>query len=341
MWGSLKANPKITCEVYDHTYDSRRAIDRAIFPPGSTASLRWDVPSNTGEAGDQWRISIDNYADQFGAGSEFWVQWRTRMNPTYATHHFKAHDGGVDAWNGTYTGFKHCFFGGGMQFPYSVEGSPATHYGYQGTGTQSNNVMNTTRTDSDGEIVMRNRDVLGSPVHAKYPVMYISKGFEGMESRGRNINYLTHANEGVEGAHAAACEFTPDPDVYSDVNTCFLYPSNQWFTLMIHVIVGNFAQNVQSSLGPTRTGYANSTIEYYGQITPGTPMRLLHRRTGVVLPTDFGGDVGAQGREKYGMFGWTTFMTAKWPSEAHPLAQIWVSQIIIQSGSTAPAAPSV
>ena len=89
-WGSLRASPHVTCyQQNDASYGQYVVVDTDITPPGSMASLRWDVPdcptSGVAERGDLWWISIDDYADQFGSGSEFWVQWRTRMDSTYAT----------------------------------------------------------------------------------------------------------------------------------------------------------------------------------------------------------------------------------------------------------------
>ncbi len=342
-WGSLSANPKVTVEAQndsDPVVGPNRVIDTGIYPSGSTASLRWDIPSGTGERSDLWRISIDDYSKQFGANSEFWVQWRTRMNSTMASFFFKDRDP-----SGFYlTSYKQTLFGEGMQRPYAPEGIPRTYYGYEGPNTQTDNVLADTRSDSDHELALIHFNATDSsfaPGYGfKYPVTYHSKYFYGTDTRGQDINYLTFHNSGNEAPHVADCQFT-DPgggvgNLYTDKNTCFIYPTDQWFTLMYHVIVGPYGTAVSSLSGQSMTGYTNSTIEVWGA-PEGGGMQLLHRRTGVVLRTDPG--LGAEGPQKYGTFGWTTFMTHKDYTQVHPTAKIWVSQVIVKSGSVPPSTP--
>ena len=313
-----------------------RVIDTAIYPPGSTASLRWDVPGPSGERSDLWRISIDNYADQFGANSEFWVQWRTRLNSTMASFLFKHRSGGL-------TSFKHTLFGEGMQHP-NVGGvsTKRGNYGYQGPGTQTDNVLADTRSDSDHELAFIHNNATDSSFAAglgfKYPVAYHSKYFYGTETKGQDSNYYTYHNSGNEGYHVAACQFTNPGvgDLYTDKSTCFIYPTDEWFTLMLHVIAGPYGTAVSGLSGSAMTGYTNSTIEVWAAYLGGA-MQLLHRRTGVVLRTN--SIVGAEGPQRYGTFGWTTFMTGKDYTQPHPTGKIWVGQIIVKSGSVAPAAP--
>jgi len=353
-FGSLSEAPnKVTCEVpqgsrlYDTPAPGRpdHARDLAIYPPGSRGSLRMTVTQGVANAGDQWRFGVDDHAKQFREGDEFWVCWRTRMNATYATWRFKATSNG-STWNGSYTDFKFAFWGYGMQFPYGVNGSPSTYYGYSPGANQINNVMQTAVTDVQGEIVMRSvSDTMnpGGPAGwMKYPSMYLGKFFDETVSKGQSINYYTYQNGGNEVSGAVkACQFQ-DPgggagNQYTDYSSCFILPTDEWFSLMTHVILGPQGAAPQFGSGPTRTGYTNSTVEYYGAYT-GQPWRLLHRRTNVTLSTD-STHPGAQGVGRYGMFGWTTFMTGKWGGESHPDATVWVSQIILQPGSTMPAAP--
>ena len=337
-WGSLSASPKVTVEAQsdsDPTVGPNRVVDTTIFPSGSTASLRWDVPSGLGERSDVWRISIDNYADQFGANSEFWVQWRTRMNATMASFLFRARDGSL-------TAYKHTLFGQGMQRP-GQPGAPArAHYGYQGPDTQTYNVLADTRCDSTHELPMVHGIGQDSSYAAgygfKYPAVYHSKFFYGTATKGQDANYYTYRNGGNQGYHVAACQWINEGagDRYIDKSTCFIYPADQWFTLMLHVVAGPYGTAVSSLTGSSMTGYTNSTIEVWAAYEGGA-MQLLHGRYGVVLRTD--AVLGPEGPEKYGTFGWTTFMTHKDPAQAHPTAKIWVSQIIIKSGPVPPAPP--
>lgn len=343
LWGSLSANPKVTVEgqgQQDPQVSKNRFRDDAIFPPGSTASLRWDVPQGTSERSDVWRISIDNYADQIGAGQQVWIAWRTRMNKVMAEFQFADRAGPNRA-----TTFKHIIFGQGMQRP-NVGGinTVRKYYGYQGPGSSTDNVLQDARTDSQNDVVMISRrgpgergvsTAVGS-YGFKYPEAYQSKFYNSLGSRGQNINYGTHHNSGIESAHLAACQFTFDPDTYTDKNTCFIYPTDEWFSLMIHIAPGPYGDGISSLTGTGATGYTNSTVEYYGAYD-GKPWQLLHRRTGIVLRTDF--PIGPEGPQRYGTFGWTTFMTHKDGKQDHPTGKIWVSQIIVQKGASKPAAP--
>lgn len=359
-FGSIQASPKITVEVPQgsRTYDTPasgspdHARDLTIYPPGSRGSLRMTMKSGVHNATDNWRLSVDEYSKQFGAGDEFWVSWRTRMNATYATHRFKTALGGITGdglvWDGNYTEFKHTLFGYGMQYPYGpgeAVGHAATYYGYTPGANQTDNVLTYCQADVKGEIVMISQSdqmAPGGPAGwMKYPQMYVSKFFDNLIGRGQNINYYSSQNQGVEAYNGVkACEFT-DPgggvgNQYTDYTSCFIYPTDEWFSLMIHVVLGAEGTAVSNVIGsPTRTGYTGSTVEYYGAYE-GQSWQLLHRRTNIVIPTD---TPGAEGPAKFGIFDWTTYMTNKLSTDVHPDAIVWVSQIILQPGATMPAAP--
>lgn len=259
-WGSLKASPKVTCWAKnDDQFASVRNIDTSVFPPGSTASLRWDVPDyatgGQGERADEWRISIDNYADQFGENSEFWVQWRTRMDETYATFGFADRSGGDVPGSTTY---KHLLCGEGMQtgLPWVPNGFL---YGFEGVGSSFNqNTIAYTHSDFEGEtnlIAPFARDSSHPANYGwKYPGAYHGKpGYFGLTTRGQDGNYFTERNAGNEGAHVAACQRQMGAAGYTDKSTCFQYPANEWFTLMLHFILGPRGHGF-SSLGD---GYMN------------------------------------------------------------------------------------
>lgn len=424
-WGSLKATPKITCWAQnDASYSAYRLIDTTIVPPGSAASLRYDVPdaptSGIGERGDLWWISIDNYADQFGENSEFWVQWRTRMNATYASFLFA--DRSTPA---APTTFKHTLFGEGMQTTMAGV-NPAYPHGYEGPGTsQQYNHIAFTHADFEGEIAMIGTPgtdgTYGTDQGFKYPSSYHGKpAYASLVTKGTDSSWYTHHNSGNEAQHTAACEFQIGGSGYRDKSTCFIYPADQWFTMMVHVILGprghafsslaagyrNVAatriaanqillpgdtyiehfnpaeaagmyirirgkstgsvdalvtvkdtktypgqalltfsgatgpvQNEALQVDEYENGFTNSTIEYYAAYAGG-PMQLLHRRSGVVLRVgNYQDGLGYTAAAKYGSFAWTTFMTGKSLIQTHPVAKIWIGQIIIKSGATAPSTP--
>lgn len=368
QWGSITESPKVTCEVVDisESYGTPKpgspdhAWDKAIYPPGSRGSLRMTTKAGVMAATDQWRFSVDEYAKQFGAGDEFWLCWRTRMNEPYARHPFKKSDGGItgpQSWTNQYTDFKSVMIGYGMQYPYGPgygTKRTAPWYGYQGPASNNTyNVLNYCQTDCLGEIVlisMTDQQTPGPGGWMKYPQMYVSKFFENLVSKGKNMNYYTHQNTGVEqtgvvvpatGTASKKCEFVNPGgglgDQYTDYSTCFIYPTDEWFSLMIHVKLGPHGTAKSSLSGSVRTGYTDTTIEYYGAYQ-GQPWRHLHKRTGITLPTD-DSRPGAEGIAKYGVFNWTTYTTAKFGGDLHPDAIVWVSQIILQPGPTMPAAP--
>ena len=360
-YGSISANPKITVEVplisrsYDNPnisgnqpYHSR---DLTVYPPGSRGSLRMTVPDGGHNSTDNWRISVDEYSRQYGAGDEFWCCWRVRMNETYAKWRFKAAEGGITGpgtvWNGSYTEPKLFMSGYGMQYPSGpgiYAGRTALYYGYAPGSAQSNDLLQYHSADCKGEIVMiTNTDQMvpgGPPGWMKYIGVYISKFFDQLYSRGQNINYYTQQNEGSESGYAVrACQFYDAGggagNQYTDYTTCWTCPTDEWFSIMIHVKFGNETTGVTNIIGsPTRTGYM-SEVEYYGAHL-GQPWKLLHRRTGIIIPTD---TPGAEGPAKFGIFNWTTYMTNKLSTEVHPDGIYWVSQIILQPGPVMPTAP--
>ena len=264
-WGSLSASPKVTVLAKNDTnYSSIRMIDTAVAPPGSTASLRWDVPdyasSGFGERADEWRISIDNYADQFDGDSpdpnkrEFWVQWRTRMNDVYAGFGFSDRSGGDVPGSTTY---KHLLCGEGMQTTMPTV-NPAYPHGYEGPGTsQEFNHIAYTHSDFEGETNIVGTFSSNSSYPAnwgfKYPSGYHGKpGYLSFVTFGQNGNYFTHHNSGIEGPHTpAACEYQLGAG-YTDNRSCFIYPTDQWFTMMVHVILGPRGHGLSSLAGSYR-----------------------------------------------------------------------------------------
>jgi hypothetical protein len=246
IWGSLKASPKITCyQQNESEYGQYVVVDTTIVPPGSTASLRWDVPdcptSGIAERGDLWWISIDNYADQFSgdtSNNEFWVQWRTRMDPTYATFLFEDR-----STPPAYTAYKQLMMGEGMQ-AVNLGADLAWPAGYVGPGTSiSQNQISYVRVDFEGETNMIG--TVGTYVYGdtsnygfKYPSSYHGKpGYVSLETNGADSSWYTDHNSGNEARHTAACQYQIGTG-YTDTSTCFIYPSNEWFTLMVHVILG-------------------------------------------------------------------------------------------------------
>lgn len=393
--------------------------------PSGTPILSMNLPDlGAGERGDLWWISLDDYADQFDgdtANNEFWVQWRTRMDETYATFAFLDRQT-VPAP----TAYKQLMIGEGMQ-PTMIGVNPAWPHGYEGPGTsQAQNHIAYARVDFEGETnvvgIYGSDGTYPAGFGFKYPSTYHGKpGYLSLVTKGQDNSYYTHRNAGDEGVHAAACEYQIGGVGYTDKSTCFQYPVDQWFTLMVHVILGprghalsslaNSTRNVAATrvdathillaagdytehfrgdtAAPTHVeirgattgtvdavitnkdtttfpgqalltlaslsspvqaealtvdehenGFTGSTIEYWGA-QPSGAMQLLHRRTGVVMRVgNYPNELAYTATARYGTFAWTTFMTSKSLTQTHPVASVWVGQIIVKGGPTAPATPA-
>ena len=317
IWGSLA--PGVTCLAYRQSdYPTARVVDTGIAPPGSTASLRFDLPQGTSERSDNWLISIDDYTKQFGAGDEFWVQWRQRLNPTMATFDFIQSGGGA-------TTLKQLMISEGMQDPHPYSTARA-HRGYEGPGTNSNNTLNDLRFCSENQIVMVARAGNTSP-QIKYPQMYHGCQFY-VNFQTYNGSGYTDRNDGNE-SNPTSCVYSGGSGVVGNPSTCFTYMPGDWLTLMVRVVCGPQGTAMSSLGGGSQSGFINSTIEYYGGY-PGRPVQLLHRKTGIVLRRgNSPGEPGWSPLQKFGLFSWTTFMTLKSSTQTHPLAQTWMSQMII------------
>ena len=493
-WGSLSASPHVTCyQQNDAYYGSHVNVVTDVYPPGSTASLCWDVPDgphgqqlffsssvsglasgvlsptypdisggtvtfsdgtvktgvsisggvmswsgnlpsspaitscylSVGERGDLWWISIDDYADQFGDNAEFWVQWRTRMNSSYATYPY------LQAGDTMLTSAKQIMMGEGMQTG-ELGMNPAWPYGYRGTGTSiTQNQIQGVRVDFEGEtnvIALYGVDQWTARTYPYDIIFRAPNAYHGKPTYASLISsdgtWFTNLNAGVETGPYSSARYRYQLDGQGIVNrnTGFVYPTDEWFTLMVHVKLGtrghgfssipvaysNLAATRQASnqvllTGDTYTehfnpaaaagmyirirgattgsvdavvtvkdtsshpgqalltlsgmtgtiqneallvdeyenGFVNSTVEYYGAYTGGS-MQLLHKRSGIVMRVGnyVYDQTGYSGTAKYGTFAWTTFMTGKSTTQAHPTGRVWVSQIIIKSGSTPPSTPT-
>lgn len=360
-WGSTSASPKTTVfAMNESSYGAggsggqRRFIDTATVPPGSKKCMRFDIPTNTGEAADAWRISLDNYADQFGENADFWLVWRARFNTAYAQTAFNATGGGL-------TGSKLAMVSAGMQRPYVYEGSSKSFAGYENPGATTfnaaANIMQDARIDSDGEIVLRKYTVpAGTSSTANGPVgttfqyhgMYSSKFFDDLATAGTGAfaNKYTRRNGGSESSPFtnATAWFAVEPTVYDDHTTAWKFPANEWVTFAIHVHTGAWQSNAANSIGTSHQGFADSSYALYAARSGETSWTLIHKRTGIALVSiPQGGSPatgGAEGVQKFGQFGFTTFMTAKDSAQSHSTASYWVGQIIVKSGAAQPTVPA-
>lgn len=251
----------------------------------------------TGERGDLWWISLDDYADQFDgdtANNEFWVQWRTRMNDVYATFNFEDRQ----AVPGPTT-YKQLMVGEGMQTT-MIGVNPAWPHGYEGPGTSiSQNHISYARVDFEGETnIVGNYGTDGTYTTGygfKYPAAYHGKpGYLGLLTKGEDNSYYTYANHGDEGNHVAACQFQIGTG-YTDKSTCFRYPVDEWFTMTMHVILGprghalSSLGNSTQNVGATRIDATHILLEagdytehFRGDTAAPTHVEISGATTGTV-----------------------------------------------------------
>ena len=141
------------------------------------------------------------------------------------------------------TTYKQLMVGEGMQSG-GIGMNPAWPYGYRGVGTsQSSNQLNGMRVDFEGEtnfIAQTGAD--GSTTATtifKYPSGYHGKpGYTSMVTKGTDTSYFTHHNSGNEAAHVAACQYQINGLGIPNRSSCFVYPTDEWFTMMVHVKLG-------------------------------------------------------------------------------------------------------
>jgi Fibronectin type III domain len=72
------------------TTDYTRCTRDTAIKASGVSSMRFRVPSNTGSdsSGEYFTNFSPNYTVLFGAGSEFWIQWRQRFSPEFLNTQF-------------------------------------------------------------------------------------------------------------------------------------------------------------------------------------------------------------------------------------------------------------
>jgi hypothetical protein len=154
-----------------------------------------------------WNFSSD-LSKTFGAGQEFYVQYREKLDPGMLN--------GANFPNGE--GFKHSII---------TEGDTAT-------------VVAGDCSNSPGEVVTI-QDGNGAP----NPTLYHNCGFSGGTSAFMQSPYQLVSLPGIANANfldqdAAGCPHYSGRGIPTSDPTCFNYVANEWFTIQVHVKVGAF-----------------------------------------------------------------------------------------------------
>ncbi|HZF26871.1 MAG TPA: hypothetical protein VEZ88_11470 [Steroidobacteraceae bacterium] len=306
-------------DVLPNLWDAPGTVANAFDPnvrASGSGSLRFDfVPGGEGFGGELAISLGDDPAKQFGAGDEFWVQWRQRWDAYVLEHHYAVTQGP----------------GGWKQIIISQGQLP----GQKRTDTHS---------CSENQIFLANGGYKGYPWGAHGCFVYY-----GIVSVAPS-NARSAMNLGDQIGNLSAprredtwpCTYFPDG---GRQDGCIDYRPDQWMTLMIHVKAGpsgTAVSSISDGAGPEK-GFINSTYELY-LAYEGEAFRLAHRQDGIVLRVgNYADDPGNSSHQaKYGMFRWLPHLSFKDPSEQHPVASTWVDEIIISRNDIpAPGAPPV
>ena len=278
----------------DPNVDRRSAYyDEGIRASGN-GSARFDfIPGGEGFGGELAVSLGDDPANQFGAGDEFWVQWRQRFDP-YVIDHLYQTTQGSGQW-------KQLIIGQGQ-----LPGQERFE----------------TRSCTENEIVVAN--LSGKRYAQSYHGCWVYLNITSSRESGA----ISRMNLGDQSG-PWTCQYWPPG---SDESGCLYYRPNQWMTFMVHVVLGPAGEAVSSLQSSSQLvkGFVDSTYELYVSYEGG-PLQLVHLKTGIVFRRgNYDDDPGSSSHQaKYGFFRWTPFLSFKDGAEQHQIASTWIDEIII------------
>lgn len=188
--------------------NNRMALDTVQKSSGAS-SLKATIPSNTGAnvSGSFVVRFSDDGRTQFGAGQEFYVQWRQRFSPEMLRA-FKRIDGGTTAW-------KQVIIGAGDKEPFASTSDISWTCTILEMVSQQN-------THSSG---------------GGFPGFYHSCG------NWASMEYWPNGAPNVLMQHHGPpyCVYPNDPQ-----NGCFKYVANEWMTFQFHINIGEWASDTST-----------------------------------------------------------------------------------------------
>lgn len=206
---SFDTFPVVNKQQYFQLYDPL-AITTDCAAAADGCSLKFAILTGfmQGEPGwFDWNFSPD-LSKTFGAGQEFYVQYRERVDPGMLN--------GANFPNGE--GFKHSII----------------------TEGDTNTVQAGDCSNSPGEVV-----TIQAANGAPYPGLYHNCGFSGgtfafMQNPYQPVTLGGIANSNFLDQNAAGCPHYTGRGIPSTDPTCWNYVANEWFTIQVHVKVGTF-----------------------------------------------------------------------------------------------------
>ncbi len=287
IWEDTNCDPAYAPGCKPNAWDQSQKASGA-------GSVRFDIKSKSHAniAGSMAVNFSSNLQTQFGENDEFWVQWRQRFDDVFINHPYAA-----TGYDGT-TNWKQIIIGEGDRY-------------------NSNGSVLTANSCTQLELVMQRR--FNDSV--RYPGMYMTCGeyLPFSTDLGYDYNY-TWQNERKRSDGRSSCTIY-EGRTYSDVSGCTRYVANEWMTFMVHVKLGPYGSAYSKLHDTTRTGYTQSTVEFYAA-RQGGALELAHREDNLVIPN-------STRDAKYGKVWLLPFMTNKDESEAHADASTWYDELIV------------
>ena len=261
-------------------------IDTNVKASGA-GSLRFDIPTlSPDNAAGSWSTEFSpDLSVRFGENSEFYVQWRQRVNQAYIDAKI------LDTSGAPQGGFKSLIIGPGN--------TAATTY----NSCEASHVVLTTFYQS--RIPVGYNSCTGSKSHAAYAGFYETV----LGKNGAASDYL------IQNGPTLNCSFrTGGPN-------CIRWAANEWMTYKIWIKTGarnnvtHEFDNSEYKLWIAREGQPSVLAVWWRPGIPG------------YFPLTAG--TASDPNQSFGKITLTPFMTAKNPTQDHPLLQMWFDDLII------------
>ncbi len=229
------------------TTDFTKAVrDTTVAAAGSTSSLKFITPENAGSDGSgSWVADFsDAYTRNYGANSDFYVQWRQRFSPEFLTNR----------WAGG---------GGPKQLSHALGNTPTTTNNSSCTAIDIP-VQNTAPDNLNAHnFPIAYNSCTGSTSHGPY------SGFEDVTAGLFGGDIMFQNYRGKPGCLYGQGPPGPGSTFLPPTGNCFGYFADEWMTFQTHVHVGSLRTDKGHVLTFTRTGTAPAGSGF-AQVAPNS-----------------------------------------------------------------------
>jgi len=272
-------------------------------------SVRFEIPSNSPEnSSGSWKRNFGPSPAnnvKFGAGEEFYVQWRQRFSASMLDTVYEVTSGSG--------GWKQVIIGEGD--------APGWDYG----------------DAMEAGSCSRLEFVVVNGSRRAFPIAYHSCGdywpyYEDFASEYNNYDFkLQNAVDSGQGSDRERFVlYSQEQGAVTQPRADFpglAYHPNEWMTFQVHIALGPLGTARDPVIGAARSGFTQSTVELWGA-RQNQPLRPLVAFGGVVLQRD---DGAQDTDERYGKIWLTPFHTGKDPAQSHPTGYTWYDEVIVSS----------